>query len=132
MFSDFLAADGLDAAYSGSHFLDELTTIMQEDDAARRRGQSSGTPAPLAVDLNEPPTVPAADPFALGGTPPSAYTAASHSGAGPSGASVQPRPPAQPAPDDEDDEIEDEEPLIRRGQRTRVPRRCFTGSHLFR
>ncbi|RYR52441.1 hypothetical protein Ahy_A06g027359 [Arachis hypogaea] len=32
----------------------------------------------------------------------------------------------------EEDEIEDEEPLIRRGQRTRVPRRCFTGSHLFR
>ncbi|RYR24314.1 hypothetical protein Ahy_B02g057809 [Arachis hypogaea] len=132
MFSDFLAADGLDAAYSGSHFLDELTAIMQEDDAARRCGQSSGTPAPLAVDLNESPSMPVADPFALGGTPPSAYTAASHSSAGPSGASVQPRPPAQPAPDEEDDEIEDEEPLIRRGQRTRVPRRCFIGSHLFR
>ncbi|RYR74677.1 hypothetical protein Ahy_A02g009402 [Arachis hypogaea] len=65
-----------------------------EDDAARRRGQSSGTPVPLAVDLNEPPTMPAAVPFALGGTPPSAYTTASHLGAWPSGASVQLRPPA--------------------------------------
>ncbi|QHN81369.1 uncharacterized protein DS421_20g686280 [Arachis hypogaea] len=132
MFSDFLAGDGLDADFGGSHFLDEITAIMQEDDAARRRGQSSGTQAPLDVDLNEPPTTPAADHFALGGTPTSAYIAASHSVAGPSGAPVQPRPPAQPAPDEEEDEIEDKELLIRRGHRTRVPRRCFTGSHLFK
>ncbi|QHN83354.1 uncharacterized protein DS421_20g704050 [Arachis hypogaea] len=132
MFSDFMASDGLDADFGGSHFLDEITAIMQEDDAACRHGQSSGTQAPLDVDLNEPPTMPAVDHFALGGTPPSSYTAVSHSVAGPSGAPVQPRPPAQPAPDEEEDEIEDEEPLIRRGHRTRVPRRCFTGSHLLR
>ncbi|RYQ96313.1 hypothetical protein Ahy_B08g092020 [Arachis hypogaea] len=132
MFSDFLASDGLDADFGGSHFLDEITAIMQEDVAARRRGQSSGTQAPLDVDLNEPPTTSVGDHFALGGTPPSAYTAASHSVAGPSAAPIQPRPPAQPAPDEEEDEIEDEEPLIRRGHRTRGPRRCFTGSHLFR
>ncbi|QHN96035.1 uncharacterized protein DS421_18g614920 [Arachis hypogaea] len=132
MFSDFLKCDGLDADFGGSHFLDEITAIMQKDDAAGRRGQSSGTQAPLDVDLNEPPMTPAADHFALGGTPTSAYTTASHSVAGLSGAPVQPRPPAQPAPDEEEDEIEDEDLLIRRGHRTRVPHRCFTGSHLFR
>ncbi|RYR25208.1 hypothetical protein Ahy_B02g058864 [Arachis hypogaea] len=132
MFSDFLAGDGLDADFGGSYFLDEISAIMQEDDAARRRGQMSGTQAPLDVDLNEPPTMPAPDFFALGGTPPSAYTAGVDSDAGPSGAPVQPRPPAQPAPDEEEDEIEDEDPLIRRGHRTWVPRRCFTDSHLFR
>ncbi|RYR16281.1 hypothetical protein Ahy_B04g073280 [Arachis hypogaea] len=132
MFSDFLAGDDLDADFGGSHFLDEITAIMQEDDAARRSGQTSGTQPPLDVDLNEPPTVPAPNHFVLGGTPPSAYTAGSHSVAGPSGAPVQPRPAAQPAPDEDEDEIEDEESLIRRGHRTRVPRRCFTGSHLFR
>ncbi|RYQ96835.1 hypothetical protein Ahy_B08g092726 [Arachis hypogaea] len=88
--------------------------------------------APLDVDLNEPPTTSVADHFALGGTPPSAYAAALDSVAGPSAAPVHSTPPAQPAPDEEEDEIEDEEPLIRRGHRTRVPRRCFTGSHLFR
>ncbi|QHN81570.1 uncharacterized protein DS421_20g688020 [Arachis hypogaea] len=134
MFSDLLASDGLDADFGGSHFLDEISAIMQEDDAARRRGQTSVTQVPLDVDLNEPPTMPAPDYFALGGTPPSAYTAGSHSIAGPSGAPIQPRPPAQPVSDEDEDEIEDEdeEPLIRRGQRTRVPRRCFTGSHLFK
>ncbi|XP_020964488.1 uncharacterized protein LOC110265680 [Arachis ipaensis] len=132
MFSDLLAGDGLDANFGGSHFLDEISAIMQEDDAAGRRGQTSGTQAPLDVDLNEPPTMPAPDSFALGGTPPSAYTDASHSVAGPSGEPVQPRPPEKPAPDEEEDEIKDEELLIRRGHRTRVPRRCFTGSHLFR
>ncbi|RYQ84515.1 hypothetical protein Ahy_B10g103892 [Arachis hypogaea] len=117
---DYAMGDGFDADFGGSHFLDEITAIMQEDDAARRRGQSSGTHAPLDVDLNEPPTMPAADHFALGGTPPSAYTTASHSVAGPYEAPLQPRPPAQPAPDEDEDEIEDEEPLIRRGHRTRL------------
>ncbi|QHN79204.1 uncharacterized protein DS421_19g668080 [Arachis hypogaea] len=130
--ADFLASDTLDADFGGSHFLDEITTIMQEDVAARRHGQSSGTQAPLDVDLNEPPTTSVGDHFALGGTPPFAYTAASHSVARPSAAPVQPRPPTQPAPDEEEDGIEDKEPLIRRGHRTQVPRRCFTGSHLFR
>nr|XP_025628892.1 uncharacterized protein LOC112722136 [Arachis hypogaea] len=148
LFSDLLASDGLDAEFGGSHFIDETSAIMQEDDAARRRDQMTGTQAPLDVHLNEPPSVPAHEYFALGGTPPSAYTAGSHSVAGPSrtpirresvpsGSSsrplpVQPRPPPQADPDDDEDDIEDEEPLVRRGQRTRVPRRCFTGSYLFR
>ncbi|RYQ97479.1 hypothetical protein Ahy_B08g093526 [Arachis hypogaea] len=88
MFSDFLAGDGLDADFGGSHFLDEISGIMQEDDAARRRGQTSSTQAPLDFDLNEPPTMPSPDYFTLGGTPPSTYTAASHSVAGPFGAPV--------------------------------------------
>ncbi|QHO12799.1 uncharacterized protein DS421_15g509970 [Arachis hypogaea] len=108
---------------------------MQEDEAARRRGQTSGTQAALDVDLNEPPSVGPIQPFALGGTPASAHLAPSHSVAGPSSSRplhVQSRAPAQPPPEDEEDEIEDEEPFIRRGHRTRVPRRCGTGSHLFR
>ncbi|QHN88892.1 uncharacterized protein DS421_16g567380 [Arachis hypogaea] len=135
MFSEFPAGDGIDADFGGSHFLDEITTIMQEDEAARRRGQTTGTQAALDVDLNEPPSVGPAQPFALGGTPASARIAPSHSVAGPSSSRplhVQSRVPAQPPPEDEEDEIEDEEPLIRRGHRTRVPRRCGTGSHLFR
>ncbi|RYQ92749.1 hypothetical protein Ahy_B09g098967 [Arachis hypogaea] len=126
LFSDLLASDGLDVDFGGSHFLNEISAIMQEDDAARRRGQLTGTQAPLDVDLNEPPSVPVHDYFALGGTPPSA----SHSFAGPSRAPVrgesvpsgsssrplpvQPRPPPQADPDDDDDDIEDEEPLVRK------------------
>ncbi|QHO00736.1 uncharacterized protein DS421_13g408950 [Arachis hypogaea] len=135
MYADFLAGDGIDVDFGGSHFLDEISIIMQEDEAARRWGQTTGTQAPLDVDLNEPPLVAPVQTFALGGTPPSAHTARSHSVVGPSTSRpihVQPRMPAQPPPKDEEDEIEDEEPLIRRGHRTRVPRRCFTGSHLFR
>ncbi|QHO06214.1 uncharacterized protein DS421_14g452800 [Arachis hypogaea] len=148
LFSDLLASDGLDADFGGSHFLDEISAIMQENDAARRWGQMPGTQAPLDVDLNEPPTVPTPEYFSLGGTPPSAFTAGSHSVAGtsrapvrresvPSGSSsrplpVQPRPHAQANPDDDDDDIEDEEPLVRRGHRTWVSHRCFTDSHLFR
>ncbi|QHO23475.1 uncharacterized protein DS421_12g363860 [Arachis hypogaea] len=135
MFSEFLAGDGIDADFGGSHFLDEITTIMQEDDAARRRGQTSGTQTALDVDLNEPPSPCPIQPFALGGTPASARTGASHSVVGPSSSRpihVQPMAPAQPPPEDEEDEIEDEEPLIRRGHRARVPRHCGTGSHLFR
>ncbi|RYR70415.1 hypothetical protein Ahy_A03g016910 [Arachis hypogaea] len=112
------------------------------------RGQMTGTQAPLDVDLNEPPSVPPPDYFALGGAPPSAYAAGSHSVAGPSRAPVggesvpsgsssrplpvQPRPPAHADWDDDEDDIEDEEPLVRRGERTRVPRCCFTDLHLFR
>ncbi|QHO20441.1 uncharacterized protein DS421_11g337980 [Arachis hypogaea] len=89
LFSDLLASDGLDAEFGGSHFLDEISAIMQEDDAARRRGQITGTQAPLDVDLNEPPSVLAHDYFALGGTPPSAYTGGAYSVAGPSRALVR-------------------------------------------
>ncbi|QHO47962.1 uncharacterized protein DS421_1g01630 [Arachis hypogaea] len=136
-FSDFLAGVGYDGDFGGSPFLDEISAIMHDDEAARGQSQTTGTQAPLHVDLNEPPSVPPPEYFALGGTPTSAHTAGSHSVVGPSSSRpvhVQPRMPAQPAPqdEDEDDEIKDEEPLIRRGQRTRVPRRCFTGSHLFR
>ncbi|RYQ86130.1 hypothetical protein Ahy_B10g105812 [Arachis hypogaea] len=130
--SDFLASDTLDADFGGQQFLEEITAIMQEDVHSRRRGQTSGTQAPLDVDLNEPPTASVGDHFVLGGTPPSAYTAASESVAGPSAAAIHVTPPAQPAPHEDADEIEDEEPFIHRGQRARVPRRCGTGSHLFR
>nr|XP_025678317.1 protein MAIN-LIKE 2-like [Arachis hypogaea] len=135
MFPDFLAADGIMAEFGGPHFLEDIRTIMQEDDAARGRAQTTGTQAPLDVDLNEPATVPPVQTFALGGTPASAHTLGSHLVAGPSSSRpvlVPHRSPAEDAPDDDDDSIEDEEPLIRRPQRTRVPRRCFTGSHLFR
>ncbi|QHN82900.1 uncharacterized protein DS421_20g699850 [Arachis hypogaea] len=86
--------DTLDADFGGQQFLEEITTIMQEDMSAQRRGQTSGTQAPLDVDLNEPPTTSVADHFGLGGTPPSAYTAASHSVAGPSVAPIHCTPPA--------------------------------------
>ncbi|RYR65420.1 hypothetical protein Ahy_A03g011352 [Arachis hypogaea] len=132
LYADLLASDGLDADFGGSHFLDEISAIMMEDDAARWQGQMTGTQAALDVDLNEPPFVPAPEYFALAGTPPSAYAARSHSVAGPSRAPVQPGLPAHPDPNDEEDDIEDVEPLIRRGQRTQVPRRCFTRSHLIR
>ncbi|QHO22709.1 uncharacterized protein DS421_12g357470 [Arachis hypogaea] len=134
-FSEFLAGDGIDADFGGSHFLDEITTMLQEDEAACRRVQTTGTQGALDVDLNEPPSVGPFQPFALGGTPVSARIAPSHSVAGASSSRplhVQSRVPAQPPPEDEEDEIEDEEPLIRRGHRTRVPPRCGTGSHLFR
>ncbi|QHN76440.1 uncharacterized protein DS421_19g643890 [Arachis hypogaea] len=135
-FSDLLAGVVFDGDL-GSPFFDDITAIMHDDEAVPGRSQTTGTQAPLDVDLNEPPSVPPPEYFALGGTPASAHTTGSHSVAGPSSSRsvhVQPRTPTQPAPqdEDEDDEIEDEEPLIRRGQRTRVPRRCFTGSHLFR
>ncbi|XP_015964832.1 uncharacterized protein LOC107488585 [Arachis duranensis] len=100
-FSDFLAGVGLDADFGGSHFLDEISAIMQEDEAARGQGQMTGTQAPLDVDLNETPSVPPPDYFALGGTPASTYTAGSHLVSGPSSSRplhVQPRIPAQPAP----------------------------------
>ncbi|XP_072081860.1 uncharacterized protein [Arachis hypogaea] len=129
---DFLGADTLDADFGSPRFLEEITAIMQEDEPGRRRAQTPGTQAPLDVNLNEPATTPVGDQFGLGGTPPSAYTAASESVAGPSAAPVHFTPPAQPAPHEDADEIEDEEPFIRRGQRPRVPRRCGTGSHLFR
>ncbi|RYR72918.1 hypothetical protein Ahy_A02g007142 [Arachis hypogaea] len=134
-FLDFLAGVGLDADFGGSPFLDDISALMQDDEAACGWGQTTETQPPLHVDLNEPPFVPPSDYFALGGTPASAHTAGSHSVAEPSSSQplhVQPRTLAQPNPQDEDDEIKDEEPLIRRGQRTRVPHRCFTGSHLFR
>ncbi|RYR53799.1 hypothetical protein Ahy_A06g029050 [Arachis hypogaea] len=136
-FLDFCAGVGYDGDFGGSPFLDEISAIMHDDEAVRGRSQTTGTQAPLHVDLNEPPSVPPPKYFALGDTPVSAHTTGSHSVVGPSSSRpvhVQSRTPAQPAPqdEDEDDEIEDEEPLIRRGQRTRVPRRCFTGSHLFR
>ncbi|RYR29525.1 hypothetical protein Ahy_B01g053943 isoform I [Arachis hypogaea] len=132
---DLLASDGIVAEFGGPHFLDDIRTIMQEDEAAAGRVQTTGTQAPLDVDLNEPATIAPPHPFAMGGTPPSAQTIGSHSVAGPSSsrpvhaARVTPR---QPVPDDSDESIEDEEPLIRRSFRTRVPRRCGTGSHLFR
>ncbi|QHO21149.1 uncharacterized protein DS421_11g344180 [Arachis hypogaea] len=79
---DFLGADTLDADFGSPRFLAEISAIMQEDEPGRRRPQTPGTQAPLDVDLNEPATTPVGDQFALGGTPHSAYTAASQSVAG--------------------------------------------------
>ncbi|RYR63949.1 hypothetical protein Ahy_A03g010117 [Arachis hypogaea] len=129
---DFLGADTLDPDFGSPRFLAEISAIMQEDEPGRRRPQTPATQVPLDVDLNEPATTPVGDQFALGGTPHFAYTAASQSVAGPSAAPLHFTPPAQPTPHEDADEIEDEEPFIRRGQRPRVPRRCGTGSHLFR
>ncbi|QHO52944.1 uncharacterized protein DS421_2g43560 [Arachis hypogaea] len=135
MFGDLLASDGIVHEFGGPHFLEDIRTIMQEDEAASGRVHTTATQAPLDVDLNEPATVVPAHPFAMGGTPASAQSIGSHSVAGPSSSRpvhVPPTTPRQPVPDDSDESIEDEEPLIRRGYRTRVPRRCGTGSHLFR
>ncbi|RYR75425.1 hypothetical protein Ahy_A02g010080 [Arachis hypogaea] len=130
--SDFIGSDTLVGDFGSPRFLDEISAIMQGDATPRSGGQTSGTQAPLDVDLNEPPSSSAGHQFCLGGTPPSAFTAASESVAGISAAPLHVAPPAQPAPPDDGDDIEDEEPFIRRGQRARVPRRCGTGSHLFR
>nr|XP_025625086.1 protein MAIN-LIKE 2-like [Arachis hypogaea] len=135
MFPDFLASDGAVAEFGGPHFLEDIRTIMQEDEAAPGWVHTSGPQALLDVDLNEPPTVPPVHTFALGRTPASDQTLGSHSVAGLSSSRpvhVPPRTPTQATPDDDSDSIEDEEPLARRPHRTRVPRRCFMGSHLFR
>ncbi|QHO41910.1 uncharacterized protein DS421_5g149880 [Arachis hypogaea] len=92
--SDFLGADTLDQDFGSPQFLADIRAIMQEDVPARRRGETSGTQAPLDVDLNEPPTTSVGDHFTLGGTPPSAYAAASESVGGSSAAPVHFAPPA--------------------------------------
>nr|XP_025661734.1 protein argonaute 2-like [Arachis hypogaea] len=71
---------------SDDHAVHESQTW--EDDAERRRTQITGTQAHLDVDLNEPPSGPAHEYFALGGTPPSAYAGGVHSVAEPSTAPV--------------------------------------------
>ncbi|RYR20517.1 hypothetical protein Ahy_B03g065686 [Arachis hypogaea] len=130
--ADFVGSDSFVGDFGSPRFLDEITAIMQGEVTPRRAGQTSGIQAPLDVDLNEPPSSSAGQQFRLGGTPTSAFTAASESIAGSSAAPLRVAPPVQPAPQEEEDEIEDEEPLVRRGQRARVARRCGTGSHLFR
>ncbi|QHN86665.1 uncharacterized protein DS421_16g548170 [Arachis hypogaea] len=124
--------DTLVGDFGSPRFLEEITAIMQGDVTPRSGGQTSGTQAPLDVDLNEPPSSSAGHQFCLGGTPPSAFTAASESVAGPSTAPLHVAPPTQRAPQEDGDDIEDKEPFIRRGQRARVARRYGTGSHLFR
>ncbi|QHN93726.1 uncharacterized protein DS421_17g595120 [Arachis hypogaea] len=130
--SDFIGSDTLVGDFRSPRFLEEITAIMQGDVTPRSGGQTSGTQTPLDVDLNEPPSSSGGHQFCLGGTPPSAFTAASESVAGLAAAPLHVAPPAQPAPQEDGDDIEDEEPFIRRGQRARVARRCGTGSHLFR
>ncbi|RYQ91805.1 hypothetical protein Ahy_B09g097836 [Arachis hypogaea] len=129
---DFIGSDTLVGDFGSPRFLEEITAIMQGDVTPRSGGQTSGTQAPLDVDLNEPPSSAVGHQFCLGGTPPSAFTATPESVAGASAAPLRVAPPAQPAPQEDGDDIEDEEPFIRRGQRARVARRCGTGSHLFR
>ncbi|XP_072083981.1 protein MAIN-LIKE 1-like [Arachis hypogaea] len=130
--ADFVGSDSFVGDFGSPRFLDEITAIMQGEVTPRRAGQTSGIQAPLDVDLNEPPSSSAGQQFRLGGTPTSAFTAASDSIAASSAAPLRVAPPVQPTPQEEDDEIEDEEPLVRRGQRARIARRCGTGSHLFR
>ncbi|RYR32824.1 hypothetical protein Ahy_A10g047350 [Arachis hypogaea] len=113
--SDFIGSDTLVGDFGSPRFLEEITAIMQGDVTPRSGGQTSGTQAPLDVDLNEPPSSSAGHQFCLRGTPPSAFTAASESVAGPSAAPLHVAPPAQPAPQEDGDDIKDEEPFIRRG-----------------
>ncbi|QHO33684.1 uncharacterized protein DS421_9g260380 [Arachis hypogaea] len=113
--SDFIGSDTLVGDFGSPRFLEEITAIMQGDVTPRSGGQTSGTQAPLDVDLNEPPSSSAGHQFCLGGTPPSAFTAASESVAGLSAAPLHVAPPAQPAPQEDGDDIEDEEPFICRG-----------------
>ncbi|QHO24828.1 uncharacterized protein DS421_12g375670 [Arachis hypogaea] len=130
--SDFIGSETLVGDFGSPRFLEEITAIMQGDVTPRSGGQTSGTQAPLDVDLNEPPSSSGGQQFCLRGTPPSTFTAASQSVVGVAAAPLHVAPPAQPAPQEDGDDIEDEEPFIRRGQRARVARRCGTGSHLFR
>ncbi|QHO42138.1 uncharacterized protein DS421_5g151660 [Arachis hypogaea] len=78
MYGDLLASDGIVAEFGEPHFLDDIRTIMQEDETAAGRVQTTGTQAPLDVDLNEPATVAPAHPFAMGGTPASAQSIGYH------------------------------------------------------
>ncbi|RYR13780.1 hypothetical protein Ahy_B04g070594 isoform H [Arachis hypogaea] len=125
--ADFVGSDSFVGDFGSPRFLDGITTIMQGEVTPRRAGQTSGIQAPLDVDLNEPPSSSAGQQFRLGGTPTSAFTAASESIATSSAAPLRVAPPVQPTPQEEEDEIEDEEPLVRRGQRARIARRCGTG-----
>ncbi|XP_057733802.1 protein MAIN-LIKE 1-like [Arachis stenosperma] len=96
MFGDLLASDGIVHEFGGPHFLEDIRTIMQEDEAAAGRVHTTGTQAPLDVDLNEPATVAPAHPFAMGGTPASAQSIGSHSVAGPSSSRPVHVPPMTP------------------------------------
>nr|XP_025633888.1 glycine-rich cell wall structural protein 1.0-like [Arachis hypogaea] len=93
--------------------------ISVEDEAARRGPQVSGQQTPIDMDLNEPPSGLLDETFALGDTPFLVVATAPPDRTGPS------RPPGPT-------KNEDEVPLAQRAQRIRRPRRCFTGSHLFR
>ncbi|RYQ87812.1 hypothetical protein Ahy_B09g095355 [Arachis hypogaea] len=53
--SDFIGSDTLVGDFGSPRFLEEITAIMQGDVTPRSGGQTSGTQAPLDVDLNEPP-----------------------------------------------------------------------------
>ncbi|QHO49030.1 uncharacterized protein DS421_1g10430 [Arachis hypogaea] len=77
-FSDLLAGVGFDGDL-GSPFFDEISAMMHDDEAVPGQSLTTRTQAALDVDLNEPPSVPPPQYFALGGTPASAHTAGSHS-----------------------------------------------------
>ncbi|RYR31170.1 hypothetical protein Ahy_B01g055965 [Arachis hypogaea] len=91
--ADFVGSDSFVGDFGSPRFLDEITAIMQGT-----AGQTSGIQTPLDVDLNEPPSSSAGQQFRLGGTPTSAFTAASESIAGSSAAPLRVAPPVQPAP----------------------------------
>ncbi|QHN87225.1 uncharacterized protein DS421_16g553190 [Arachis hypogaea] len=99
--ADFVGSDSFVGDFGSPRFLDEITAIMQAEVTPRRAGQTSGIQAPLDVDLNEPPSSSAGQQFRLGGTPTSAFTAASESIAGSSAAPLRVAPPVQPAPQEE-------------------------------
>ncbi|RYR72599.1 hypothetical protein Ahy_A02g006829 [Arachis hypogaea] len=105
LLSDLLTNEGLDAEFGGSHFLEEISVIMQEDKAARQRSHATGPQILPDVDLNEPLSGTLHEHFALGGTPPSAYKVFPQTVAGPS------RPPPQTAHEAAGDGDEDEVPL---------------------
>ncbi|RYR27350.1 hypothetical protein Ahy_B01g051398 [Arachis hypogaea] len=127
MLSELMGSEGLDVEFGGSHFLDEINIIMQEYELARRRSR-----ARVDVDINEPPSGPVDDTFALGRTPPSTFDAPSTSQPGPS-VSQPGTPkvvPQKAAKDGDRGDEEDDVPLAERVWRVRRPRRCFIGLHL--
>ncbi|XP_020979250.1 aspartate, glycine, lysine and serine-rich protein-like [Arachis ipaensis] len=84
LLSNLLSNEGLDAEFRGSRILDDISMLMQENDLERRRSQVARPQKPLDVDLNDPPSGPLDDTFALGGTPSSAFAADPSAHPGPS------------------------------------------------
>ncbi|XP_015935710.1 uncharacterized protein LOC107461678 [Arachis duranensis] len=68
MLSELMGSEGLDAKFGGSHFFDEISMIMQEDELARRRSPIVGSQARVDVDLNEPPSGPMDTPICVPST----------------------------------------------------------------
>ncbi|RYR20215.1 hypothetical protein Ahy_B03g065313 isoform A [Arachis hypogaea] len=127
LLSDMLTSDGLDVEFRSSHFLEEISVIMQEDEAARQRQSAIGPQSHLVVDLNALPSGMPHKPFALGGTPPSAHLVGPQVVTGPSGPPPQTvgefsRPPTLVVQEEEavgDGADEDKLPVADRPRRVR-------------